>query len=155
MISIISLTLSISACSNSYNEMIDGFNKKYFKKGYLPPEPYTTSSKDFKELIHELSHFLLNEMLDEIISMKDDSLTILTAPDGGEESTYEWKALVPKKDKNGKDYMDSAVIGNERTLSYKAPGVFNSDKENKLVVTVTEKSGRQFTDTAKVFIEIE
>jgi len=40
-------------------------------------------------------------------------------------------------------------------LSYKAPGVFNSDKENKLVVTVTEKSGRQFTDTAKVFIEIE
>lgn len=145
IISIISLTLSISACSNSYNDMIDGFNKKYFKKGYLPPEPYTTSSKDFKE----------GEMLDEIISMKDDSLTILTAPDGGVESTYEWKALVPKKDKNGKDYMDSAVIGNERTLSYKAPGVFNSDKENKLVVTVTEKSGRKFTDTAKVFIEIE
>ena len=86
MISIISLILSISACSNSYNDMIDGFNKKYFKKGYLPPEPYTTSSKDFKE----------GEMLDEIISMKDDSLTILTAPDGGEESTYEWKALVPK-----------------------------------------------------------
>ena len=29
MISIISLTLSISACSNSYNEMIDGFKKHH------------------------------------------------------------------------------------------------------------------------------
>ena len=125
--------------------MIDNFNQKYFTKGYLPPEPYTTKSKNFRE----------SEMLDEIISMKEDSLTILTAPDGGEGSLYEWKALVPSKDENGKSYMKETVIGSERTLSYKAPGVFNSDKENKLVVTVTEMSGGQFTDTAKVFIEIE
>ena len=143
MISIISFL--IPACSNSYNEMIDGFNGKYFKKGYLPPAPYTTSSENFEE----------DKMLDEIISMKDDSLTILIAPDGGEETLYEWKALVPAKDANGKSFMNETVIGNKRTLSYKAPGVFNSDKENKLIVTVTEKSGRQFTDTAKVFIEIE
>ena len=44
---------------------------------------------------------------------------------------------------------------NKKTLSFLAPGGFNRDKENLLVVTVTEKSGRQFTDTAKVFIEIE
>ena len=138
-------TLLITACANSYNEMIDNFNQKYFTKGYLPPEPYTTKSKNFRE----------SEMLDEIISMKEDSLTILTAPDGGEGSLYEWKALVPSKDENGKSYMKETVIGSERTLSYKAPGVFNSDKENKLVVTVTEMSGGQFTDTAKVFIEIE
>ena len=139
------ITLLMTACANSYNEMIDDFNKKYFTKGYLPPEPYTTKSKNFRE----------SEMLDDIISMKEDTLTILTAPDGGEECLYEWKALVPAKDDNGKSYMKETVIGNERTLSYKAPGVFNSDKENKLVVTVTEKAGREFTDTAKVFIEIE
>lgn len=147
MISIISLTLSISACSNSYNEMIDGFNKKYFKKGYLPPEPYTTSSKDFKE----------GEMLKDIIVMADEQLYLFTAPDGGEDCTYEWQGFAPVKDSDGKEKMKPIKIedNNKKTLSFLAPGGFNRDKENLLVVTVTEKSGRQFTDTAKVFIEIE
>lgn len=137
--------LSFAGCSNSYDKMIENFNEKYFKKGYLPPEPYTTKSKGFDE----------NFILDDVVSMVDGSFTVLTAPDGGEECIYEWKAFIPSKDSTGKDYMKEEVIGDERVLNYLAPGVFNSDKENKLVITVTEKSGKQFTDTARVFITIE
>lgn len=135
----------ISGCSNSYEKMINDFNEEYFEKGYLPPEPYTTGSTGFQEGL----------MLDDIISIKEDSITVLIAPDGGENCSYEWKALVPCKDTHGKYYMKPTVIGNKRTLKYKAPGVFSSDKENKLVLTVTEVSGKQYRDTAKVFIEIE
>ena len=115
------------------------------KTSYQPPEPYTTHSKQFKE----------NEILDEYVCMGMEERIILTAPDGGDGSTYEWKALVPSKNEKGKDFIESHVIGNERTLNYLAPGVFKTDRENKLIVTVTEKSGKQYTDTAKVFIEIE
>ena len=51
--------------------------------------------------------------------------------------------------------MKETVIGNERVLCYMAPGIFNSDKENKLTLTLTEASGKTYTDTAKVFITIE
>lgn len=137
MISII--TLFITACSNSYNEMIDGFNKKYFKKGYLPPEPYTTSSKDFKE----------GEMLDEIITMVEGERIVLVAPDGGEGCVYEWKGFIAGKE-------EPIFIKNLRTLIIDAPDNFDkANKGNKLVITVTESSGKQYTDIARVFIEIE
>ena len=139
------VTLLLVCCNSSYDKMIEDFNDSHFEKSYLPPEPYTTSSNGFNEL----------EMLEETISMLDDSITVITAPDGGSGCSYEWKAHVPCKDTDGKDFMKETVIGSDRTLSYKAPGVFNSDKENKLTLTVTEASGKQYTDTAKVFITIE
>ena len=134
-----------SGCKNSYGEMISDYNEKYMKTNYQPPEPYTTRSKKFKE----------NEILDEFICIGTEERMIFTAPDGGDDCVYEWKALVPSKDVDGKDFMEPHVIGNERTLSYLAPGVFKTDRENKLTVTVTEKSGKQYKDTAKVFIDIE
>ena len=137
--------LLFSACKNSYDEMIVSYNEKNMKTSYQPPEPYTTHSKHFKE----------NEILDEFVCMGTEERIILTAPDGGEGCLYEWKALVPSKNEKGKDFIESHVIGNERTLNYLAPGVFKTDRENKLIVTVTEKSGKQYTDTAKVFIDIE
>ena len=135
----------LAGCNNNYEEMIDEFNEDFFRKGYLPPAPYTTSSSDFNEL----------EMLDEIISMPDGSISVFSAPDGGEGCTYEWKAHVPCKDSDGKDFINETVIETDRTLSYKAPGIFNSDKENKLTLTVTEASGKKYTDSARVFITIE
>ena len=135
----------IASCRNSYDDMIQDFNEKYFTKGYLPPEPYTTQSNSFDE----------TQMLEDIVSMIDGSIYNFTAPDGGEGCIYEWKAYVPHKDSNGNEQMKEYEIGKERVLNYLAPGVFNSDKENKLTVTVTESSGKQYTDTAKVFITIE
>ena len=137
--------LFFSACKNSYDEMIVSYNEKNMKTSYQPSEPYTTHSKHFKE----------NEILDEFVCMGTEERIILTAPDGGEGCLYEWKALVPSKNEKGKDVMEAHVIGNERTLNYLAPGVFKTDRENKLIVTITEKSGKQYTDTAKVFIDIE
>ena len=125
--------------------MIVSYNEKNMKTSYQPSEPYTTHSKHFKE----------NEILDEFVCMGTEERIILTAPDGGEGCLYEWKALVPSKNEKGKDVMEAHVIGNERTLNYLAPGVFKTDRENKLTVTVTEKSGKQYSDTAKVFIDIE
>lgn len=141
----VSLIMILSACSTSYDDMIGSFNGKYFSKGYVAPEPYTTSSSNFDE----------KQMLDDVVSMIKDSMTLLAAPDGGEGSTYEWKAYVPHKNEDGTEEMKEVVIGNEKLLAYTAPGVFNEDKENKLTVIVTEKNGKQYTDTAKVFITIE
>lgn len=137
--------LFFSACKNSYENMIEEYNEKYFVKHYQPQESYTTHSKDFNE----------NDILDEFYCMEIESRYVFTAPDGGEGCVYEWKALVPSKDSDGKDFMEPHVIGNERTLNYQSPGVFKTDRENKLTVTVTEKSGKQYKDTAKVFIDIE
>lgn len=137
--------LFFSACKNSYDNMIEEYNEKYFVKSYLPQESYTTHSTDFNE----------NDILDEFYCMEIESRYVFTAPDGGEGCVYEWKALVPSKDSDGKDFMEPHVIGNERTLNYQSPGVFKTDRENKLTVTVTEKSGKQYKDTAKVFIDIE
>ena len=142
---LISLFFAFSACENNYDEMLTSYNENYLKTSYQPMEPYTTHSKSFDE----------NDILDEFYCMETESRYILTAPDGGEGCVYEWKALVPSKDADGKDFMEPHVIGNERTLSYQAPGVFKTDRENKLTVTVTEKSGKQYKDTAKVFIDIE
>ena len=125
--------------------MIDNFNQKYFTKGYLPPEPYTTSSKNFNE----------EAMLDDSISMVDGMIYIFVAPDGGEECTYEWKAMIPVKNSDGRDVFSERVLGVAKELKYQAPKPFNVDKENRLVVTVTEASGRKFTDTAKVYITSE
>lgn len=137
--------LFFSACKNSYDNMIEEYNEKYFVKSYLPPEPYTTSSKNFNEI----------DMLDDIISMQDGNRMILSAPEGGEGCTYKWEGFAPGKDSEGKDCMKSIFVETERTLFFDAPGGFDKDRENKLVVTVTEKSGKQYTDTARVFIEIE
>ena len=143
---IIAVVLFVFAgCDNSYDQMIEDFNSSYFSKGYKEPEPYTTDSSSFDE----------GQMLDEIVSMIDGSVTMFTAPEGGEGCVYEWKAHIPCKDSNGKDYMKETVVGNERVLCYTAPGVFNSDKENKLTLTITEASGKTYTDTAMVFITIE
>ena len=143
--SLTAAVLMLCGCGNSYDNMIDDFNNKYFEKGYLAPAPYTTESSGFNE----------HEMLEDTISMLDGSMSVFIAPDGGESCTYEWKAHIPSKNAEGKDYMKETVIGTDRTLSYTAPGVFNSDKENKLTVTVTEASGKKNTDTAKVFITVE
>ena len=137
--------LFFSACKNSYDEMITSYNKQNMKTSYQPHEPYTTHSKIFKE----------NEILDEIVRIEMEGRIILAAPDGGEGCAYEWKALVPSENEEGKDVMEAHVIGNERTLNYLVPGVFKAYRENKLTVTVTEESGKQYTDTAVVLIEIE
>ena len=146
-LSISSLFLILTACNNSYDVMIENFNQKYLVKGYLPPEPYTTSSKNFEE----------KDMLDDIIRMSDDQLYLFTAPDGGEDCVYEWQGFVFQQDSHGIEQKVEVKIpdNDKRTLSFLAPGNFNRDKENLLVVTVTEKSGRQFTDTASVFFRIE
>ena len=133
---------SIFSCCNSYEQMIESFNDKYFKPDYLSPEEYTTENKDFKE----------SSMLDEVFYFPEGYLIILEAPKGRGKCTYEWKAIIPSTDNSNKEILKEDVIGTDRTLKFKTPGVFNTDKENKLILTVTESSGNIYKDTANVFI---
>ena len=144
VISIFITAVFVSGCKNSYENMIGEFNEKYFEKGYLPPQPYSVNSSGFVE----------TAMLDDICTFSKDTYVQLIAPDAGD-CKYEWKALVPQKDSSGNEFIKENVIGTERTLVYEIPGVFNTDKENKLILTIVQTSGKQYTDTAKVFIDIE
>lgn len=136
------MLFTLFSCGSSYEEAINDFNKKYFEEKYLSPEKYSTESKNFKE----------SEMLDDVLNLPSDYLIILEAPEGKTQCVYEWKALIPQVDNEGKEVLRENVIGTSRTLKFTTPGVFSTDKENKLVLTVTEQSGKIYKDTAKVFI---
>ena len=137
--------LSCSNPGNSYEQMIDSFNRKFFEEDYVPPEEYSIENSSFKE----------NEMLDDTFSFPTGYLIILEAPKGQDGCNYEWKAIVPQLDESGKEILKENVIGTSKTLKFTTPGVFSTDKENKLVLTVTEQSGKIYKDTATVFITSE
>ena len=139
------ITLScILSCNNTYDGMIEEFNEEYFVKGYNAKLDYSVTSDDFSE----------DDMLMSIISTSDHSVLNLIAPDGGSGCSYEWKLIVPEYNSTTgiiteKDY----VIGTDRFLFYSVPGKMNADKKNKLVLNVTDSSGRIYSDTATIYIE--
>ena len=143
IISIISLTLLVSACSNSYDDMIEQFNLKNFKKGYNTKEHYTISDD-----------FLETDMLEDVITVNSHSVLNLIAPFCGDDGNYEWKVIVPEKDNHSNRYIEKEYcIGNERILFYEIPGVLNIDKRNTLILTVSNNNGEEYTDSAIIFIE--
>ena len=139
---IVSAVLLLSlfcACSNSYDSLIDDYNKKYFHEVPSGTKEYTINSEAFEQ----------TEMLEEAYEFSNGMSFSLVAPEGG--ASYKWTALVEDTQEKGK--INKIEIGSEKTLLYSIPGVFRADVVNKLVLTVTDAAGTEYKDTALILIE--
>lgn len=136
---LIILIFLLLSCSNSYNQVIDNFNKKYFHEEASEERVYSIYLPDFN----------CSTMLSDSYELKKGTTLSLIAPDGG--VSYKWTALVKGiKDKNKEVETD---IAEQKKLSYRVPGVFRDDVVNKLVLTVTDSNGTEYKDTALIIIE--
>lgn len=136
---LIILIFLLLSCSNSYNQVIDNFNKKYFHEEASDERVYSIYLPDFN----------CSTMLSDSYELKMGTTLSLIAPDGG--VSYKWTALVKDiKDKNKEVETD---IAEQKSLSYRVPGVFRDDVVNKLVLTVTDSNGTEYKDTALIIIE--
>ena len=134
MISIISLTLFISACSNSYDEMIDGFNKKYFSLTPTPPiEKRITDANFAQETMLELRYTFIQGYE-----------STLVAPAGA--SSYLWKI------QNSDGTMQAESLCEERIYTFIPEEDFEINAETKLVLTVTNEAGTEYIDTTIIVV---
>ena len=134
MISVISLTLFISACSNSYDEMIDGFNKKYFSLTPTPPiEKRITDANFAQETMLELRYTFIQGYE-----------STLVAPAGA--SSYLWKI------QNSDGTMQEDSLCEERIYTFIPEEDFEINAETKLVLTVTSESGTEYIDTTIIVV---
>lgn len=133
------LIFILVSCSNSYNQVIDNFNKKYFHEEASDERVYSIYLPDFN----------CSTMLSDSYELKKGMTLSLIAPDGG--VSYKWTALV--KDIKEKNKEVETDIAEQKSLSYRMPGVFRDDVVNKLVLTVTDSNGTEYKDTALIIIE--
>ncbi len=133
------LIFILVSCSNSYNQVIDNFNKKYFHEEASEDRVYSIYLPDFN----------CSTMLSDSYELKKGMTLSLIAPDGG--VSYKWTALV--KDIKEKNKEVETDIAEQKSLSYRVPGVFRDDVVNKLVLTVTDSNGTEYKDTALIIIE--
>lgn len=136
---LIILIFILVSCSNSYNQVIDNFNKKYFHEEASEDRVYSIYLPDFN----------CSTMLSDSYELKKGMTLSLIAPDGG--VSYKWTALV--KDIKEKNKEVETDIAEQKSLSYRVPGVFRDDVVNKLVLTVTDSNGTEYKDTALIIIE--
>ncbi len=134
MISIISLFVSISACSNSYNEMIDGFNAKYFSLTPTPPIENSINDSGFNQ----------ETMLEVRYTFIEGYESTLPAPLGG--ASYSWKKM-----KHDGTFEEPALC-EERIFTFVPEESFEINAETKLVLTVTNEAGTEYIDTTIIIV---
>ena len=124
------------SCTNSYDSMIDSFNRKYFSPE-PPEENYSITNIDFDA----------SGMLEDAYVFPSDMYVNLEAPEDG--TSYLWKCV--------SDDGTETEIAKTRILYFKAPGVFKKGEENFLIliVTATDLEGNviEYTDKAEVIIK--
>ena len=127
------------ACSNSYDEMITDYNKKFFTEKPADKRVYSLDGNDFDQ----------TEMLADSYELKKGMTFSLTAPEGG--VTYSWVAIVP--DVEDKKKENETEICKEKDLMCRVSDFFRFDVVNKLLLTVTDEKGNSYKDTAFIIIE--
>ena len=116
ILSLFLILISFISCSNSYDSMLDQFNRKYFSAEPAKEEPYSVKS----------SKFVASEMLSATYTVPENVYLNLEAPDNAD--FYLW--TYEKEDGS------SVVLGREKNLMYKTPGLMKVREENDLVLTV-------------------
>ena len=128
-----------AACNNSYDIMIDSFNRKYFLSEQMSAEAYSVKDPDFNPA----------EMLLAAYTIPEGMYLSLEAPEGGD--SYSWVFI---KD-DGTPY--DPPLSEERFLYYETPGPFKVREENDLVltVTVTDDKGNvtEYIDKSVIIIQ--
>lgn len=137
IISIFSICLIFSGCKNSYENMIEEFDAKYFMPEPVKIPGYSINDSNFRE----------SEMLEPSYVFPEGIYVNLEAREGG--NSYSWKCI----NNDGTE----TEISTSRVLYYETPGAFKYGEENTLLLTVTVSNGNEnvveYTDHAIVFLK--
>ena len=137
--SIIALTFVIFGCSNSYENMIEKFDSKFFTPEPSEKDAYSGNSSNFNPL----------EMLSPGYVFSEGYFISLEAPDNC--SSYLWTCTNSEVNKK--------VISTKQTLYYEIPGVFKVGEPNTLILTVTavdeQGSITEYIDESVIIIKAQ
>ena len=126
------------ACSNSYDDMIEDFNSKYFS--LEPSEPKNTDISD--------NTFLPENMLEKRYTFIKGYESSLAAPSGG--NSYNWTVKLP--DSNNPEITVEQSVCSEQIYNFIPERAFRTDTEATLVLTVTDSTGAEYIDTALIIV---
>ena len=124
---------TISACSISYDSMLEDFNKEYF----APEHKKEKSVND--------SGFKAETMLEPSYDFYEGYASSLIAP--ADAASYNWKT--PKANTEPVEYKE---LSRERIYSFMPGKDFEAGSEIKLILTVTSQTGAEYIDTTIVRI---
>lgn len=141
VISIFLTSVFVSGCNNSYEYMIQDFNK----------ENCIPESKRIHELSITDADFDADSMLLPRYFFKDGYEVTLTAPLGGKK--YNWELVNNVKGKKIlQENEEKITVCTKQSFSFMPGEDFEIGTENKLVLTVTGNTGTEYIDTTIVII---
>ena len=121
------------SCS-SYDEMVGKLDSKYAKETETSEENYSMLEAGFDAAkLIPLSSYVIST----------ECIFMLVAP--ADADSYSWELRESLS-------AQGTVIGTSRTLTYSMPGSFSTSKDNVLVLTVTDSTGKEYTDSAIVLL---
>jgi len=143
IISIFSICLIFSGCKNSYENMIEEFDGKYFMPEPKVYIPYSINSPDFNP----------KDMLAPSYVFPEDVYINLEAPENC--TTYLWKIV----DSKGNELSNPNEPESERVFYHAASDGFRVGEENILIltVTVTDSQGNitEYIDESVIIIKAQ
>lgn len=141
VISIFITAVFVSGCKNSYDNMVQDFNK----------ENCIPESKKIHEYSINDADFDANSMLLPRYFFKDGYEVTLTAPSGGK--NYNWELINNVKgEKILQENEEKKSVCTKQSFSFMPGEDFVIGTENKLVLTVTDNTGTEYIDTTIVII---
>lgn len=135
---VLSLLSLFCACSNSYDKMVEEYNKKYFAI-----EPTAPNNPDISD-----NTFLPDNMLEKRYTFIKGYESRLAAPSGG--ASYDWTVKLP--DVNDPEVIVEKSVCSEQIYNFFPERVFKTDTEATLVLTVTDSTGAEYIDTALIIV---
>ena len=129
--------LMVCSCGNSYENMLEDFDGKYFSPEPLGYDPFSVNAPEFNP----------NNMLEVSYTFPEGYYIILEAPDNC--TSYSWTC--------SNSEFNKKVIGSDRVLYYEIPGAFKAGEENTLILTVTVADGEgkstEYIDESVIIIK--
>ncbi len=125
--------ISLTACKNSYDTMLEDFNKKYF------------AAENGSDKSIEDSSFVAEDMLAPVYDFYEGYSSSLLAP--ADAASYLWKS--PKENTSPLEYKE---LCKEREFSFMPGKDFAVGSETKVILTVTSKEGTEYIDTTIIRI---
>ncbi len=126
-------SISLTACKNTYDTMLEDFNKKYF------------AAESGKDTSVEDDSFIAEDMLSPVYDFYEGYSSSLLAP--ADAASYLWKS--PKENTSPVEYKE---LCKEREFSFMPGRDFAVGSETKVILTVTSKSGTEYIDTTIIRI---
>ena len=130
------------SCSNTYDDLLNDFNDKYFSKEPTPVKEKKITDDDFAA----------EKMLENRYAFVKGYETSLSAP--LDCTSYKWE--VQKGEQTEKsdetEQKELTTVCTKRVYNF-MPGVdFKLDEEATLVLTVTDAKGTEYIDTALIIV---